>query len=40
MNTMTYKGYSTRVEYDERDNICVFHAQLDSDSTRIWTVIP
>jgi len=21
MNTMTYKGYSTRVEYDERDNI-------------------
>jgi len=21
MNTMTYKGYSMRVEYDERDNI-------------------
>lgn len=23
MNTMTYKGYSARVEYDERDNIFV-----------------
>ena len=21
MNTMTYKGYTARVEYDERDNI-------------------
>ncbi len=23
MNTMTYKGYTARVEYDERDNIFV-----------------
>ena len=23
MNTMTYKGYTARVEYDERDNILV-----------------
>ena len=23
MNTMSYKGYSARVEYDERDNILV-----------------
>ena len=23
MNTMTYKGYTARVEYDERDNISV-----------------
>ena len=23
MNTMSYKGYSARIEYDERDNIFV-----------------
>jgi predicted HicB family RNase H-like nuclease len=23
MNTMTYKGYNARVEYDERDNLFV-----------------
>ena len=25
MNTMTYKGYSARIEYDDKDNIFVGH---------------